>query len=754
MSVPQHRARAKVSHIRHSWAAGGPAFSSGSEPASRRSPGAASARPARHLLALACAWACAPAAVWAQAGAAQGEPEQVVVTGSVVQRTVEEAPFAISVVDREALRQAGPMINLSEALGRVPGLVVNNRSNYAQDLQISSRGFGARAGFGVRGLRLYADGIPASGPDGQGQVAHFDLAGAERVEVLRGPFSVLYGNSSGGVISLFGAPARRAEAEAALDVGSYGLRQWRGGLALPLGEGFDLRAGVSKLQTDGFREQSGAERTLANLRLGWQGAQDRVTLLLNHYDQPSDDALGLTRAQFDADPEQTAQPALDFNTRKNARQTQAGVSWRHLFAGDGALRESQLSAYLGDRSVTQWQAIPVATQGNPRHGGGVVDFDRRYDGVEGRLRWSLGPVDLLTGAVIERQQDDRRGYENFTGTAPDQQLGVTGRLRRDEDNRATSRDVYAQGEWALSPQLTASLGVRSGRVSMSTDDAYLGNGDDSGRLAYSYTNPVAGLRWQAFRQGSESLQLHASVARGFESPTLGELAYRPDGAGGFNDALKPQTSRQLELGAKWRRADFAVDAALFQARVANEIATLTNAGGRSTFQNVGQTRRQGLELATRWLPRQGLRGQLALTWLDAEYRQSFLACGGIPCLAPSVVVPAGNRIAGTQRVNAWAEVAWRDAAWGEWGLELRAAGKTAVNDTNTDFAAGYGVAALRWSKAYALGPQQRVELLLRVDNLFDRTYAGSVIVNDGNARYFEPGVPRNLLLGLRWVGGL
>ena len=403
---------------------------SSNRPNRRRAAGSRSpsALPTRLALALAFAWGTT--AVGAQSAPAADEPEQVVVTGSVVQRSVEEAPYAISVVDKEALRSAGPMINLSEALGRVPGLVVNNRSNYAQDLQISSRGFGARAGFGVRGLRLYADGIPASGPDGQGQVAHFDLAGAERVEVLRGPFSVLYGNSSGGVISIFGGPARRAEGEAAVDVGSFGLRQLRGGLALPLGEGFDLRAGVSTLQTDGFREQSGAKRTLANLRLGWQGASDRVTLLLNHYDQPSDDALGLTRAQFDADPEQTAQPALDFNTRKNARQTQAGASWRHLFAGEGALRESQLSAYLGDRSVTQWQAIPAATQGNPRHGGGVVDFDRRYDGVEGRLRWSLGPVDLVTGAVIERQQDDRRGYENFTGTAPNQVLGVTGRLRR------------------------------------------------------------------------------------------------------------------------------------------------------------------------------------------------------------------------------------------------------------------------------------------------------------------------------------
>lgn len=693
----------------------------------------------------------APGMAAADAG---GEPtEQVVVTGSILQRVVEDAPYAITVIDRDTFRQAGPMVNLSEALARVPGLVVNNRSNYAQDLQISARGFGARAGFGVRGLRLYTDGIPATGPDGQGQVAHFDLAGAQRVEVLRGPFSVLYGNSSGGVISLVSAPARRSEVEGEIDVGSFGFRQVRAGLGTPLGEGWDLRVGASAMRIDGFRPQSEAERQLANVRLGWQGGSDRVLLLANHYRQPAQDPLGLTRAQWEEDPTQTTAVAEDFNTRKDADQTQLGASWRHAFAGQGPLQESQVSAYVGDRSVTQWQAIPVATQGNPRHGGGVVDFDRRYQGIDARLRWALGPVDLLTGVVLERQQDDRRGYENYRGSAPDQVLGVTGRLRRDEDNTASTRDAFVQGEWAPSSALVASAGLRSGRVTLSTDDRYLGNGDDSGDMAFHYTNPVLGLRWTAFKQGSESLQWHASVARGFESPTLGELAYRPDGAGGFNTDLRPQTSRQLELGAKWRRADLALDVALFQARVSNEIATLSNSGGRATFHNVGDTRRQGLELAARWLPANGWRAQLSTTWLDARYQDAFLACSGTPCTAPSVPVPAGNRIAGTQRVNAWAELAWRGAAWGEWGLELRGAGRTAVNDTNTDFAPGYGLLALRWSKRYRLSGQHQLEWLARVDNLADRNHVGSVIVNDGNGRFFEPGAPRSFMLGARLLGG-
>jgi iron complex outermembrane recepter protein len=218
-------------------------------------------------------------AVSAATVAAQTEtPSQqtIIVTGSIAERNAQDAPYAIGSVDAAALRSSGPMVNLSEALVRVPGLVVANRNNYAQDLQISSRGFGARAGFGVRGVRLVTDGIPASMPDGQGQVSHFDLANAQRVEVLRGPFSVLYGNSSGGVIAAVSAPVKEGRFETGLDFGTSGLRQWRVSAAAPLGDGFEARVGASGLEWGGFRPQSSASKTSANARLAWQGERDRV----------------------------------------------------------------------------------------------------------------------------------------------------------------------------------------------------------------------------------------------------------------------------------------------------------------------------------------------------------------------------------------------------------------------------------------------------------------------------------------------
>jgi iron complex outermembrane recepter protein len=684
----------------------------------------------------------------ALAQAAAGAAEQsVVVTGSLREGRVLDAPYAVTVVDAQTLRASGPMINLSEALARVPGLVINNRSNYAQDLQVSSRGFGARAGFGVRGLRLYADGIPASGPDGQGQVAHFDIAGAERIEVLRGPFSVLYGNSSGGVIALYSAPAKAAQAEVAVDGGSFGLKQLRASVGTPLGDvagqDFDLRANVSRTLTEGFRPQSAAERSLANARLGWSNGADRVVLLASHQQQAALDPLGLSRAQLLADARQTTPQALQFNTRKTIEQDQAGASWRHAFA-DGVLRETQLSAYAGNRAVVQYLAIAPATQTNVRHGGGVIDFDRRYEGVNGRVTLAWNDADLVLGASRETQHDARKGYENFTGAGAAQVLGVAGKLRRDESNSARTEEAFAQGEWRFTEAVALQLGLRSGSVALAAEDNYLSNGNDSGRLRFHFTNPVLGLRWKLQPQ----LTLHASVARGFESPTLGELAYRADGLGGFNLALKPQTSQQAELGAKWRSALFDVDAALFSANTRDEIGVATNAGGRSAFQNVGRTQRSGAELSFTLRPATGWRAQLSLTALDASYRDNFFTCAGIPCASPTVAVPAGNRIAGTQRGSAWAELAWA-SGFGEFGVELRGQTRSAINDTNSEFAPGCGSVNLRWSHRLPLGAGFELESLLRVENLADRVCVGSVIVNDANGRYYEPAPPRSGHIGLR-----
>jgi iron complex outermembrane receptor protein len=530
-----------------------------------------------------------------------------------------------------------------------------------------------------------------------------------------------------------------------------------------VGKNVDISASVSHFEIDGFRPHSAASRDLANVRLGWQGESDRLVLQVSNQDQKADDPLGVNRALFDSDPRATTPEATQFNTRKTIRQTQVGLAWTHQL-GLGPLDSLAVSTYAGSRGVVQYLAIPFGTQNGNRHGGGLIDFDRTYAGLDTRLAWRFDRVDLVTGVNVEQMVDDRQGYLSFThfpvapATVPLPDYGVRGALKRDERNTALTREAYAQAEWRATEAVSATVGLRSGQVAMSADDHFQNttaapaNGDDSGQLKFKYTSPVLGLSFKA----SPALTFHLSGSRGYETPTLGELAYQANGAAGFNSGLQAQTSRQVEAGAKWRGGAGLpdVDLALFDIRTSNEIGVLTNAGGRSAFQNVGHTSRRGAELSTRWRVSPSLSTQLSFTRLEAKYLDNFLTCTGIPCTITSTTntdtVLAGNRIAGTQPTSAYIELAWKPLASAELALEIRGQGRTAVNDLNKEFASGYALASLRYSQRFAITTVDQLELLARVDNITNRAYAGSVIVNDANGRYYEPGAPRNALASLRW----
>ncbi|HEV8312258.1 MAG TPA: TonB-dependent receptor [Burkholderiaceae bacterium] len=685
------------------------------------------------LLAPACALAADPAPADAR----------VVITATRVQASPFDVPASIDRIDGDTLREGRLQVNLSESVGGVPGLLARDRQNYAQDTQLSVRGFGARSTFGVRGVRLYVDGIPATLPDGQGQTSNIDLGSADRIEILRGPFSALYGNSSGGVIQVFtedgSAPPTLAANVAGGSDGTLRLGAKASGAEGALG----YVISASRFRTDGYRDHSAAQRDIGNAKLSWNtGESGKLTLVANSVALPrAEDPLGLTRAQYEADPRGVDAVALGFNTRKTVEQTQLGAIYERRLDAANALR---VLLYGGHRGTQQFQAIPVGPQANPLHPGGVISLARDYSGTD--LRWVREGADrrytLVAGIAYDGLKEHRRGYQNFVGTT----LGVRGALRRDEDNRASSFDQYLQGTWRLALRWSLDAGVRHSQVRFASDDHYVvgSNGNDSGSKRYEATLPVLGLMFAY----SEGLHLYATAGSGFETPTLNELAYRPDGQPGFNFALQPSRSDNLELGLKARGAALGeLTVALFGVRTRHEIVTQTNVGGRSTFQNAGATRRSGLELAWSKALRESLTAQAALTLLDARYSEDFATCTATPCAAPNQTVSAGNRLPGTARQSLFAALAWAPPEGWRAALEARLLSRVYVNDLNSDAAASYAIAGA--SAGYLLrSARWRVNVFMRGDNLFGRKYAGSVIVNEGNGRFFEPAPGRTWLAGL------
>lgn len=662
---------------------------------------------------------------------------EVVTSATRTERDSFDLPVAIDSVDQRAIQEDKPQVNLSEALNRVPGIAILNRQNYAQDLQISSRGFGARSAFGVRGIRLIADGIPATLPDGQAQAASFNLGSAERIEVMRGPFSSLYGNAAGGVIQLFTADGPpEPMVSGSLFGGSYGM--YKSGLQLGGQDGpFNYIFDASRFHIDGYRDHSTTTRDQSNAKFKMPLQSGVLTMLVNTLDQPeTQDPLGLSRAQVIANPRQADASATTFNTRKSVRQNQFGVVYD---VNLGSADKLQVKTYLGDRQVTQYQAIPLAAQAPVTSSGAVVDQDFGYEGLG--LRWTRHvsegerPLSLSAGFDYDRMAQHRKGYINNNG--------ISGALKRDEDNTVTNTALYAQLEWKFAPRWTASGGMRHSRVRFDSEDYFVVpgtlNGNDSGNVGYAKTTPVAGIVFNA----APAWNVYANLGRGFETPTLIELAYRPGGTTGLNFALQPSTSLHQEIGVKGKLGNAArVNLALFHIDTSDEIVVNTAAGGRTDYKNASKTRRDGVEFALESYLGAGFETYLAYTWLDAQFTQPFTSG------TPAVTVSAGNKLPGVPAYTLFGELIWRHAATGfHAGLELRANGKVYVNDVNSGFADPYTIGNLR-AGFEQRGKKWRLTEFARVDNVAARQYIGSVIVADGNGRFYEPAPGRNYLLGL------
>jgi iron complex outermembrane receptor protein len=692
--------------------------------------------------------------------------EPVVVTATRIEQLSFDLPVAIDSISTEQIQDTGkPGVNISEQLNRVPGTVVQNRESYAQEQQITIRGFGARSQFGTRGIKLLADGIPASTPDGQGSPGLFDLDSAKSIEVLRGPFSALYGNHSGGVVQIFtedGPPVPTLSG--GMSAGGWG--SWKARLKFGgTTDSVNYIGSLSRFETEGYRDHSFAQKDQFNAKLGTTPTPgSSLTFVVNYLNQPGNlDPLGLTAAQVSRNPRQADPSASAFDTRRNLDNLQAGFVYENRITDADTLRAM---AYVGDRDNDAFLAIPLTTQNGIRQSGGDSVLKQDFWGVG--ARWTHKstlanqPLTLTSGVDYDTATGNRKGYIN--------NLGDQGALKRDEGDAVDSYGGYIQAEWEALSRLSLSGGVRYSLVRFDSTDHFICtttlvtapgtapglcsgsttpisttnfNPDDSGAQNYSAWTPVAGVLYKVTPQ----FNLYANAGRSFETPTFIELAYRADSGSGLNFGLKPSKSTHYEIGAKaFPTSRTRMDLAVFQINTHDEIVVFTNVGGRSTYQNAGDTRRQGVELSVDSELGAGFNAYLALTYLDARFTDPFRTCVGT-CAAPNATVNPNNKIPGVPPYTAYGELTWRHAFIGfVTGLEARTQEKVYVNDINSESADAYTTVSWRAGFEQRRG-SWRIAEFVRVDNIFDREYMGAVAVNDANGRYYFPAPTRSLLIG-------
>ncbi|CEN56599.1 TonB-dependent receptor family protein [Candidatus Methylopumilus turicensis] len=674
----------------------------------------------------------------------------VVVTATKNAVNSFDLPVSIDVVDKSSIQDGQAQMVLSESLIRVPGITAQNRTQYSQDPQISTRGFGSRSAFGVRGLRIYVDGIPFSMPDGIGQPGNIDLNAVKSIEVMRGPFSSLYGSSSGGVIQLLteDSPKTPLEVSGGYMFGSYGTQKET--LRAAGSEGnFEYLVNYSKFETDGYRENSAANKEQLTAKMKFKLTDTtKVTVMANWMDMNAQDPLGLGRNATTDLPSAFATPkavpgaAFRANTRVSRTNTQAGINLEQIINENNTLN---LIAYGGQRDNLQFLSLsPTTTSGR------ASAIARDFWGTE--LRWTnkgellSRPYTITSGLTYGRMEDARKDISATAGVMLDESSLTN--VNRRETNIAYNFDQYVQGQLGLLDNLDIHAGVRHTKVNLKVEDnlvdasraPYSGFNakyrDSSGKVSYDKTTPVIGTVWKVNPQ----FNLYANYGKGFETPTLIEVAYATDTGSGPNLGLKPSTSDNYEIGAKAFVSDIArLNAAFFRTDTESEIVT-SQSGTYAVYSNAGKTKRQGLELsADANLPHNfGLYG--AYTYLDATFTSDYQSSGN--------TVKSGNKIPGTYRSQLYGEMSWKAPTVGfSTALEARYNSKVYVDDVNSDIAPSYTVFNVRAVLQQEV-QKWRFSEYVRVENLFDKDYIGSVRVNDSNSRFFEAAPGRNYLMGV------
>ena len=652
----------------------------------------------------------------------------ITITSTRVEDEQARLPVAVGTVGEDEIQQGRQQLGLDESLTAIPGLFFQNRYNFAQDQRISIRGFGARADFGIRGIRIYADGIPQTLPDGQSSVDALDLGSTRRIEVIRGPFSAVYGAASGGVINIMTEDGPETPyVSGRINTGSYGFTQ---GQMKAGGQTGNLNYLVNGSETtlDGYRRQSSYRSKLFNSKFRYDlDDSSDLTVVLNAVDSPrAEDPGALTENEVKEDRKQAAPRNLLFDAGEELDQQTIGLAYNKDF---GANHKLMLRNYYVMRDFRNRLPFDINSNGQ----GGSVRLDRFFTGGGGNYTYSGDLLAkgnrLVLGFDIDAQRDDRKRFANNEG--------VLGDKTTDQDEDVTSYGVYFQDALEMTDDVTLTLGARYDNLRYDVDNHMAGTG--SGKTSFDEISPMAGVVWTI----NPAVNLYGNIARSFDPPTTTELA-NPGGAAGFNSDLKPQTATHYEIGVKGLlpgRTRYEI--ALFHIKVDDELVRFELSGsGQGFFENAGSSTHNGLETALTMELLPGLTSTLTYTYSDFSF-DTFRDRDGNNF--------DGNKIPGVPDNEFHIELSYQHPAgfYASWGLLH--ADRFFADNANMVKSGSYNVANLRAGTIHSWD-QWEISPFIGINNLFAEEYFDNIRLNAGFGRYFEPAPKRNYYggIGLRY----
>ena len=648
------------------------------------------------------------------------ELDEIEVTATRLDSTLLRSSRSVSIIGKKEIQNATQLLAMDEVLAGVPGLYMQNRYNFAQDLRVSLRGFGARSAFGIRGIKVIVDGIPETLPDGQAGVDSIDLGSASRIEVIRGPSSSNFGNASGGVIAIEtetgNDPGFVQTTIATGDLGYSKFQLKSGGKT----ENMNYLINFSKQELDGYREHSVSEGSLFNAKFGFNLSEiDRLKLSLNYTDQPkSQDPGGINLSQVNTDRKSARDRNLSYDAGESLNQKRIGLVYERDHS-DGLL------------TVRNYYVTRDFSNKLPFTNGGSVNIDREFYGFG--MQYQFGEslpenFSLTTGFDTDRQDDDRKRYNNDSGKL--------GSMSFDQQEKVNSNGLFVQsrydvGNWSISS------GIRYDEVKFDITDRFLSNGDDSGEIEFDAVSPSFGLNY-VMENGS----IFTSISSSFETPTTTELA-NPNASGGFNALLKPQEAKNIEIGYKSVKNNIYHEIAVFNIDLNDELVPyeLEEFPGRTFYSNVGKSSRKGVESLVSWSVKPNLTVDASYTYSDFSF-DSFIDKNNKDF--------SGSKLPGLPESFAYFGIRFENENGLNMNFNLNYSGDLFANNANSVKVQAYTVSNFRLSYNINKG-DWKILPYMGINNIFDTEFNSNIRINAFGSRYYEPAPERNSYLGITFT---
>lgn len=643
----------------------------------------------------------------------------VTVLSSRIPQKENQLPVSVTTLGKARLQIGQTKLSLFDALNTVPGVFAMNSENFAQDLRISIRGFGARAAFGIRGLKIVLDGVPESTPDGTAKLGNIDVGLIERIEVLKGATAGIYGNASGGVISLqTESMPTKPYAEISSTFGSYGLKRYQVKFGSSWGA-WSVLGSVSRLESVGYRQKSALERNLLNLKIGFRPSdRTKLSLLTTYINSPkAEDPGGLTIEEVNKDRTQARKANVDYNTTESFNQLRNALIFDQKIGEKSTINAR---VFLINRDFNTNQAFEAS---------GQIAFQRVFWGGGLAYQFSTKGYKLRTGVDLENQTDNRQRYDN--------KLGVRTTLRLDQKESFDNTGAYILQEFAPLQALRVVLNTRYDWIKIGVADQFLSDGNQSAQKDFQRFSPMVGISYSLSPRNT----LYANFTSNFETPSLNELTNNPTGQGGFNPDLNPQKSQNYELGYKaWLGNKTRIDISVFQVNIQGEIVLyqLPNQVGRTFYRNAGESVRKGVELGLSYQIIPALTTFVNYTYSDFVYTNYQTLAGEF----------AGNRLPGIPKNQVYAELRYFPKSGLFAVAQFRSVSSMYANDANSVSVDGYQTLNLRagWQK-HLKG--MIIEPFVGANNLFDTAYFANIQINATANRYYEPAAVRTIYAGIK-----